>query len=33
MVQLVLPGVAAYDTGSTHFIPSVEIKMLFMSVG
>ena len=23
----------AYDTGSAHFIPSVEVKMLFMSVG
>ena len=23
----------AYDTGSVHFIPSVEVKMLYMSVG
>ena len=23
----------AYDTGSAHFIPSVEVKMLYMSVG
>ena len=23
----------AYDTGSAHFIPSVEVKMLFMSAG
>ena len=30
MAQLVLP---VYDTGSVHFIPSVEVKMLYMSVG
>ena len=23
----------AYDTGSVHFVPSVEVKMLYMSVG
>ena len=22
-----------YDTGSAHFIPSVEVKMLYVSVG